>query len=429
MVPEERAAMREVTTMTTILSTLRRRLPLARGRRLRLLVAMGTITALGQLSTPAQAKAAGPAQGSPHTHQFLPPPGAFIADVFAMRGDGAQLAYVTAVGAKDLVLHVVDLVPPGKHLEVAALPGRVQSLLWLAPGRLLVVTRSGSAKRLMGRVFTGAGPEGPSIGPADHIALGTLEGNAVVTTFTRADDDKAGIHQVAAFDAVGLQPLASRKVVVDQQRRLEVNGQKLKLLWWGEDFTSAAVRKPGDYDQARDVRLPDRFGRVDLLSNTLVDEAAIEPAGFAQRASLQRLYPGKTLFVHMDTRNRKLLLVDGTQSHVLKPARPLQKYHLNSIRWQKVSDDRALVSLTAAPLDARTAATSGTPRNRHEIELYSVNRATGAMSFQLTLDDENRQSAWHVGGGKLALLRKHRVFSRGGVVLQVYSLPTTSAAR
>jgi hypothetical protein len=358
------------------------------------------------------------AQGKP-AHQFVPASGTYIADAFALRGDGAELAYFTTTGTRKVVLHLVDLGAPGQHREIAGVPGAVESILWLGPGRILVVTRSGPRQRLMGTAFTRAGPESPTVGPADHIALGTFEGKPVVTAY-REPAGKTGKHHLAAFDVATLHPLASRDIELDGHRQLEVGGQKLKLLWWGDDFTVVAVRHPGEYDQVRDLRLPDRFGRVDLLTNKIVDDAAIDPAGFARLASLKRLYPGKSAFVHLDPRSGKLLLIDGIRSHVLEPARPLATYDLAAIGFQKISPDEAMVSLTLDPF--RREATVGGRRGRGDLEFYSVDPRTGASRLRLTLDSENRPSTWQVGGDGLALLRKHRGFARGGVVLQVYSL-------
>jgi hypothetical protein len=358
-------------------------------------------------------------------HQYLPPSGTYIADAFALREDGGQLAYVTTTGTKDIVLHLVDLAPEERHREVGGVPGRVQALHFLGPDRILVVTRSG-AGQVLGTVVTGAGPEAARVGPADHIALGRFDGKPVVTAYTKPAG-KTGEHQLAAFDVAGLQMVTSRKVAIDGQRRLEVGGEKVRLLWWGEDFTLAAVRHPGKHDQAQDLRLPDRFGRVDLLTGKLIDDADIDPAGFARLASIQRLYPGRTTFVHLDARSRKLLLVDGTRSQLLQPARSLGRYDPAAVGVQKLGPDDVLVSLTVDPLNREAAARK--QRDRHEIELYSVNPATGAMNLRLTLDGENRPAVWRVGGDKLALLRKHRSFARGGVVLQVFPLPSAGAGR
>ncbi len=386
------------------------------GRRTFCLLTTWVILAAGTDVRRAQAQAQPGA-----THQFLPPPGTYIADAFALREDGAQLAYVTTGGTKNFVLHVVDLGTTPRQREIA-IPGRVESLHWLGPGRLLVVGPSKPGGRLVGSAFNEAGPEASIVGPADHIALGAWQGKPVITAYTRARG-KAGLHELVAFDPVALQPVTSRKFQVDQRQRLEVNGEKVRLLWWGQDFTFAAVRHPGKYDPARDLRLPDRFGRVDLLSNTLIDDAPIVPSGFARLASFQRLHPGESLFVHLDPRDQKLLLVDGANSRTLEPVRPLGKYDPSRMSTQIVGSDEVLVSLTVDPLNREAAARR--QRDPHEIEIYSVNRATGAMKLRLILNGENRPARWHAGGGNLALLRQHRGFSRGGVVLQVYALPET----
>jgi hypothetical protein len=156
------------------------------------------------------------------------------------------------------------------------------------------------------------------------------------------------------------------------------------------------------------------------LSN-LEDDAAIDPAGFARLVSIQRLHPRKTTFVHVDPGNQKLVLIDGPRSRVLVPSRPPATYDPKATAAQITGPDEVIVSLTVDPLNP--AAVARKKRDRPELELYAASRSGGTMSRLLVMDTGHRPTAWQVAAGKLALLRQHRVFSRGGTGLDVYSLP------
>ena len=142
--------------------------------------------------------------------------------------------------------------------------------------------------------------------------------------------------------------------------------------------------------------------------------------------SIQRLHPGQSLFVHVDSRNQTLLLIDGPRSRELAPARPLWKYDPSKVSAQRLGPAQVMVSLTVDPLNREAVAKK--KRDRQDIELYSVDPGTGLMSRRLVLDGGSRPAAWHVGGSKLGLLRKHRVFARGGVALEVYAVPDQTSA-
>ena len=88
-------------------------------------------------------RAAGARAEEPPTHRFVPPEKMYIADAFALREDGGELAYVTTDGAKQVALHIVNLGPDGKDVEIEGVGARVQALRWLGPGRVLVVTQAG----------------------------------------------------------------------------------------------------------------------------------------------------------------------------------------------------------------------------------------------------------------------------------------------
>jgi hypothetical protein len=350
--------------------------------------------------------------------RMVPPENRYIAESFALRDD-AELAYVTTdADRNDTALHLVDLAAPDRKTTIPV-SGRVEGLRWLEPGRVLVIARTGRGKQLIGRVFTAAGPGPGHIGPADHIGTAQLDGHPVITAHQQPAG-RRGEHRVSAFDVVKLKPRASRTFRVDQRRQLTLGDQQVTLLWWEDDFTTAAIRHPGVYDEARDLRLPDRFGRVDLLTGKLLVDAAIEPAGFSRLVSIQGLYPGRSVLVHPDPRSGKLLLIDGAHWRELTPRHALAKYDLGRTRSQVLDARRVLLSLAVDP--ANPTATAQRRRDRDEVEFYIIDRGGGGMSPALVLEGRYRPMTWSASESKLAVLRKHRTFAAGGVALELYDL-------
>jgi hypothetical protein len=134
---------------------------------------------------------------------------------------------------------------------------------------------------------------------------------------------------------------------------------------------------------------------------------------------MQRLYPGRSVFVHPDVRSGKLLLIDGAHWRELTPRHPLTKYDLGRTRSQVLDAGRVLLSLAVDPTSSTTAA--GT-RARDELEFHIVDRGRGGMSPVLVLEGRYRPLTWSASETKLAVLRKHRNFAAGGVVLELYDL-------
>lgn len=377
---------------------------------------MIAILILAALAAPVRADAGAGLSAS--SFRIVTPTDRYIADTFTLRDD-AELAYVTTdADRNDTALHLVDLAGPDRKTTMPV-SGRVEALRWLGPGRVLVIARTGRGKQVVGRVFTAAGPEPGQIGPADHIGLTQLDGQPVITAHQQPSG-RRGEHRLSAFDVTGLKPRTNRTFRVDQRRQLTLGDQQVTLLWWGDDFTTAAVSHPGVYDQARDLRLPDRFGRVDLLTSKFLVDAAIEPAGFSRLVSIQRLYPGRSVFVHPDPRSGKLLLIDGAHWRELTPRRPLATYDLGRTRSQVLDDRQVLLSLTVDP--ANPTATAEGRRDRDEVEFYVIDRGGGRMSPALVLEGRYRPMTWSASGSKLAVLRKHRTFAAGGVALELYDL-------
>jgi hypothetical protein len=352
---------------------------------------------------------------------YQSPADAFIDDAFALRDDGGALAYLTTDGASAAVLHLctIDGDGGGGEVTVPGLPANVVALYWLGAERVLVVTRDG--ERRAAQAYGRKGAEKERLGPADAIAPAVLDGKRAVVTHARVLPKKGPVeHVLTAYRADGLRPLA-KKALREEEGRIVYGGEGLKLLWWADGLTRMAALRPGDYDQARDIRRPERFVELDVFSGRLGEEHVINDVlGFGRVAAAHRDHEYEAVFPRFNDDHSRVLLTDGMVDYEVPLARPLSTYDPATLAYQALDDGRVALSLTVDPVNPGSLKRK--KADPDEIDLYFVDRKSHAAALGLRLDGRGRPSAWRIGGGRLALLRKSKGFDRGGVALEIYAL-------
>jgi hypothetical protein len=349
------------------------------------------------------------------------PPGQFVDDPFAVRDDGAALAYLTTNGTDESLLHLQPL-PSGPEIKVAGAPLGASRLYWLGKDKVLIVSHDADKGTTTAQVFSSKGPErGERLGPVTEVALGQVGGKPAVLTFTKSEKSHVE-YTVAAYTREGLRPLGKKVLREDRDGRIPTAAGGLRALWWTDGFATLAAMKAGEFDKARDMRRPDRFTRLDVFTGRTGEEREIEDVlGFAHVAADHRPRGSSEVFVHVTDDHAKLELVDGVEEHEIALERPLWMYDFQTLAFQPLDGDRLALSLTVDPVNPQ--AVKRQKADVDEIDLYNVDRKTRAVSLRLRVPGEGRPSAWHQAGGRAAILRKGKGFDRGGVALDVYDLP------
>jgi hypothetical protein len=377
---------------------------------------MGVALLLGALSV-------GPARAAEPQQTIAPEPGRFIDDAFALRSDGKAIAYATTDGATATTLHLAQI-GGGGDKSVPGLPSELAAIHWLDDTRVLVVARAGESA-VTAQAWTTAGASGPKLGPAQHIALATIGGKRVVITYSKKEGRGGAEHLLVAYARDTLKPVARRSLKEDGDGRVPHPTGALKILWWRDGFAQAAVLQAGGFDKAKDMRRPDRFARFDPWAPKpeVADPSDItDVLAFAEVSLLHGKHGPDGTFVTISEDRKSLLLVDGLTMAPITLPRPIAIYDAEQFHWQPIEGDVDHLWLSATVDPTNPEALARKKADRDDFTLFVLERGTRAVKKVLDLPGQNRPTAWHIGGDKLALLRKSKGFGRGGVAIEIWPI-------
>jgi hypothetical protein len=387
------------------------------------MVRLFAVTALVGLAAAANANE--PINKHPNPLATYPAPSSgFIDDAFAIREDGKAIAWLTTNGASESTLHIAEL-GAAPH-DITGLPATVVALHWLSSDRILIVTHDSARHTVSGQVYTEKGPSKEKLGPASAIALSRIGDKAAVIAFTRAEK-RSPDNAVMAYDHENLKLLAKKVLRNGPDGRLMHPAGPFKPLWWYDGNTAVATLKAGEFDKARDMRRPDRFARLQIFDNKLLEEHDIEDViEFTRIANEHDSHPGEEAFVHLSEDHQKLLLTDGLLENEIQLPRPLALYDAETLRYQILDGNRVAFSMTIDPVNP--AAVKRQKADPDDLDLYFADRHSRAVTPQVRLSGQGRPNAWRIAGARIGVLRKSKGFDRGGVSLEIYDLSPATAA-
>lgn len=378
----------------------------------------------------------------------------FIDDPFALSPDGKTLYYVATDGATFAELRAAAVTQGGSGspgspgsikdtAQVGGLPLSVSRLVLLpGPGgadRVLVISRDPENERESAVVYA-FGPKAPAalpgkVGPAGAIALGQVGAAPAVVAVSQPGRGQGGDLRISAHAvaAQGLRPLSARSYRVRaEDGGLTLAGAPAQPLYFVDGYLGLVARQAGAFDKKSDVRQPDRLVLFDTLGGKVRQAAPIaDPTATAELGQLRGRYPGESIFVTFDAERAQLSLVGAPagdiaahgQRRALKMARPLAQYDGATLRYQLLGDKGILVSLTVDPVNEAAVARKKRDPDFIDFCYFPLAGAGGDGGCPLSLPGNERPSAWQVASsGRLAVLRKHKGFSRGGTDLEIYDL-------
>lgn len=371
----------------------------------------------------------------------------FIDDPFALSPDGKTLYYVATDGATFAELRAAAIAQGAVKdtVQVGGLPLSVSRLV-LLPGaggvavdRILVISRDPESERESAVVYALGGQKPAALpgkaGPAGAITLGQVGAAPAVVAVSRPGPGQGGELRISAHavSAQGLRPLSAKSYRVrPEDGGLTLAGAPAQPLYFVDGYLGLVARQAGAFDKKSDVRQPDRLVLFDVLGGKVRQAAPIaDPTATAELGQLRERHPGESVFVTFDAERAQLSLVGAGvpagdiaahgQRRALKMARPLTQYDGATLRYQLLGDKGMLVSLTVDPVNE--AAVARKKRDPDIIDFCYFPLAGEGGGCPLSLPGNERPSAWQVAGsGRLAVLRKHRGFSRGGTDLEIYDL-------
>jgi len=319
-------------------------------------------------------------------------------DALALDDAGGRLALVVNDGEGGLDLEVRDVEHQGAVVARAALGDVVPAgLVFTRVGPMVLVRRDDTALAVL---YDAAGRRVRTYGPANEIAHAVRGGRELVAVVTR----RGATHEVVLHD------VARGKVLVKRV----VGDADFTPRTWRNGWTAVGGRRAGRYDPKLDRRTNDTEAVWDVVEGRFVSEGATDLVTQARVLRERERRPGAGAFVFVD--GGRLWAV--TEDDRLAPVElPLSTYEVESLR-QQARGDEITFSLRVDPLNPEAIA-----RQKRDPEAFEVFRwSGGTVTRVLRLVGDGREVVWHAAGGRIAVLRKHRAFGRGGPEVAVYPL-------
>jgi hypothetical protein len=335
---------------------------------------------------------------------------------------------------------------PGQSIDLlSGLPLTITRVVLLPEDRVLLVMRDlDTAGVVRGMVYSlrsrtavpvsGASADG--IGPAsDIVVTGSVTGAEPLILAVDFPTDHRAEYRLQTFNAATLKPLFQHKLPIRERDGRIVTAQGSAMpLYFIDDYQTLVAKHDGFYDKKKDIRQPDFLALLDALTGKVRRSFTIsDPAGLLELTRLHKDHSASA-FPLYDAETQKLELF-ASAAHLgpeptaaaetrseLRLARPTGQYDGATLRYELPRRDRLLFSLTVDPVNEQAIAQHRTDPN--DIDLYVVDlKGTAAARKLLTLPGHKRPSDWTAtSSGRLALLRKHKNFPRGGTQIEVYDL-------
>lgn len=304
---------------------------------------------------------------------------------------------------------------------------------------VVLISRDAGNGRKSAQLFDARGRPAGLLGPVDEIAVVPHEGKRVLAAITQSKSGRAVTYKVARHRIEGLGRVGpTGGYVIDGGA--DLRRPPLKMVGWQRGYTELVGMRPGGYDKARDVRMPSRAAVLDAASGRFVFEQDIgDVMAWAAASELRRKFPGRGLFAVFSPDARLFELVDftGRRASIELPV-PLRYYDPTSLQeheqYGSGGDPGALLfSLAIDPLHPealarRKKAPSYLDIYRVRPDAPAAGTPTGKSPIAARIDrllrapNDDRPIGWSAAGSHAAVLRKHKNFSRGGNLLEVYPL-------
>lgn len=373
--------------------------------------------------------AAGAFAGEPDKIATFTAEKGFIDDPIALTPDGKSLAYILTDGATFAEIRFVAVGSKDAPAVVAYPSITPERMDFLDGARLLVVERNPETRLARAQVFTAKGPTKEKLGPADDIVLAAVAGTPAIVTYVRTTKGKAVTHTLTAYRRDNFKQLSRKVLAEGADGRVTVGGSPMKLLFFQDGYTVFIGQKEGDYDAKHDIRKPDLEATVDAFAGKILSDREIKDlVKFAELTKLRHNHQNEADFLQFSDDLKQLLLVDRDDvTSPITPPRPLGKYDPPTLRYQPTGDHELTFALTIDPVNPEAVAAK--KADKDWIDFYRLDTKTRALAEVARIDGNKRTSKWRISGSRIALLRGHKGFARGGVEMDLFDLAPPPPAK
>ncbi|HEY3358771.1 MAG TPA: hypothetical protein VGQ83_36320 [Polyangia bacterium] len=346
----------------------------------------------------------------------------FIDDALAVGPNGDQLAYVHTDGDKSvLVIERLGGAPAKVTAPLTGLPPAIAKLAFSADGKLVLVVGDDREHDLkVGQLFTVEGkPHRGKLPAATDYDLAAVGGTPVVMALTVTSGKRGTSYTITAYKLADLKVL--KKKVYTQDKHGLITGLDLHVVSYADAYQRVIGQRKGEFDKKNDVRKPENIAVVEALTGKILGQTEItDPIAWAEVAKLRAERPALEAFLVVEEL-KTLILVDREHKKTeIKVPVPMHRYEPKTL-LQRLIGTTLYFSFSVDPVNPDITAKGRT--DRPDVDFYALDLAgrTAKRLFRLASD---RPVAWTIGAGRLAVLRKYKNFSRGGLDLEVYPLPT-----
>jgi hypothetical protein len=359
----------------------------------------------------------------------LKPEKGFIDDPFAIDGASARLALLRTDSASFALVEIIDLnTGKTRRAFAAGNPQQLFDRVLFAGGDdtgIVLVTRDSVTSRRSAQYFGADGRPLGLVGPVTDFGTITRGGVSFLVAWDRRTAASGQTtYTVAQYKLEGLAKVGKPRAYVISKEGM-LTDPPLKVVTWQDGYSQIVGERPGGYDKKKDVRQPGKAAVLDALSGTFVSESEIaDVLGWTVATQMRRTRVNRTLLPVITDEQDGVQVIDAVGHRTpLNLGAPVQNYDPKSLLEQEDSASRTLYfSLSLDPLNPD--ALGRQKADKPYLDLFRVANAEKAPAatrvLRVALDE--RPVTWVVGGRYVALLRKHKSFTRGGNEIEAHQL-------
>jgi hypothetical protein len=347
----------------------------------------------------------------------------FIDDPMAFDGDEGRFAFVHTDSAQFMKIVVIKTssFKPEVEIKVGDATLVPKGLHFTPDGRHLVFIWMDGYKGTHGAMLY-ALPSGKRLkkaGPATHAAVVAHKGKQLlVLTGVKTTGQGANDHTITAYHTKSFRRAGGGRITVEAD--LNIKKLKLRLLYWESGHASLVGMQKGAYDKKRDIRLPERGVRYDVLSRKVVwAEAPKEVVAWHKTTTMRPNHPGQLRFLEVSDDLKSLHYVDRN-NNLGKVTTPVKwkLYEPKSLVQHESWDGRTLhFSMTVDPVNPDAVRRKKADAER--VDIYRVDPGPKARPVGQVLTGK-RLFRWQPGRRFFSYLVKLKGFSRGGKEIRIY---------
>jgi hypothetical protein len=359
----------------------------------------------------------------------------FIDDPFALAPKTRSLAVLLTDAASFARIDIIDL-ETGRPRRTVTLgdPQRLfERVLFADDGAgIVLISRDAGSGRRSAQYFDAHGKPSALVGPATDFGLTSRDGEHFLLAVSRQNGAGGEVVNITRHRATGLGRVGKAKAVAISKAD-ELRSPPLKQVSFQDGYAALVGLAPGSYDKARDIRLPDRAAVFDVLAGDFSFRTDVsDVVAWATATELRKKLPGRSLFAVLAPDLKAFDLVDwlGRRAPLELPT-PLRYYDPSTLVELEPGRGGLLFSLATDPLHPEALARR--KKDPAYLDIYWARAAaakSGAsldplrpnLNRLLRAPADDRPTAWLAAGGYAAVLRKHKNFSRGGSLLEIFPL-------